>query len=120
MGVVRHRLPDGSPTEATILVTRHLEPQLAPVLGGLVGLVSETGSALSHLAILARELGLPTVAGVADALRRFPPGTRLLVDGSTGEIEVLESVVEGASGGVDTSGGVDDVGGSCDRAMVSP
>ena len=97
MGMVRHRLPDGAPTEDTILVTRHLEPQLAPVLAGLVGLVSETGSALSHLAILARELGLPTVAGVSDALRRFPPGTRLLIDGSTGEIEVLEGIVDGAS-----------------------
>jgi phosphohistidine swiveling domain-containing protein len=97
VGVVRHRPPDGSPTEATILVTRHLEPQLAPVLGGLAGLVSETGSALSHLAILARELGVPTVAGVSDALRRFPPGTRLLVDGSTGEIEVLESAIDHAA-----------------------
>jgi pyruvate,water dikinase len=71
-------------------VTRHLEPQLAPILGGLAGLVSETGSALSHLAILAREAGIPTVVGVPDALRRFPPGTRLMIDGHTGEIEVLE------------------------------
>ncbi len=61
------------------------------VLGGLTGLVSETGSALSHLAILAREAGLPTVVGVPDALLRFPPGTRMMIDGRTGDIEVLEA-----------------------------
>ncbi|HEX4983225.1 MAG TPA: PEP/pyruvate-binding domain-containing protein [Ilumatobacteraceae bacterium] len=137
VGVVRHRLPDGPATEGSILVTRHLEPQLAPMLGGLVGLVSETGSALSHLAILAREVGLPTVAGVTDALRRFPPGTRLLVDGGTGEIEVLESIIGGAVGEVsdgvgevsdgvddqDVSDGVDDVDdvdGASDTAMAAP
>lgn len=92
MGVVRNQPPGDRPAEATILVTPHLEPQLAPVLGGLVGLVSETGSALSHLAILAREVGLPTVVGVPDAVRRFPPGTTVLIDGSTGEIEVLDRV----------------------------
>lgn len=90
VGVVCHRLDEHGSPEGAILVTRHLEPQLAPVLGGLIGLVSETGSALSHLAILAREAGLPTVVGVPDALRRFPAGTRLMIDGSTGEIDVLE------------------------------
>jgi rifampicin phosphotransferase len=90
VGLANHGWDGGSPPEGAILVTRHLEPQLAPILGGLAGLVSETGSALSHLAILAREAGLPTVVGVPDALRRFPPGTRLMIDGHTGEIEVLE------------------------------
>jgi pyruvate,water dikinase len=90
VGVAHHRLPAGTPPDGTILVTRHLEPQLAPVLGGLTGLVSETGSALSHLAILAREAGLATVVGVPDALDRFPPGTRLMIDGRTGEVEALD------------------------------
>ena len=82
----------GQPVEDAILVTRHLEPQLAPLLGDLVGLVSETGSALSHLAILAREVGVPTVVGVPDAVGRFPPGTTLEIDGATGEIHVLDRV----------------------------
>jgi pyruvate,water dikinase len=90
VGVAHHRLPAGTPPTGIILVTRHLEPQLAPVLGSLTGLVSETGSALSHLAILAREAGLATVVGVPDALDRFPPGTRLMVDGRTGEVEALD------------------------------
>jgi pyruvate,water dikinase len=56
----------------------------------LAGLVSESGSTLSHLAILAREYGVPTVVAAHDALHRFPEGTRLLVDGRTGELSVLQ------------------------------
>jgi pyruvate,water dikinase len=92
VGVVVHHVPVGQPVEDAILVTPHLEPQLAPILGDLVGLVSETGSALSHLAILAREVGVPTVVGVPDAVGRFPPGTTLEIDGATGEIDVLDHV----------------------------
>jgi hypothetical protein len=36
---------------------------------------------LAHLAILAREMGVPTVVGVIDALERFPQGTTVTVDG---------------------------------------
>jgi pyruvate,water dikinase len=89
-GVVRHRVIAGVAQPDTILVTRHLEPQLAPLLPSLAGLVAETGSALSHLAILAREAHVPAVVGVDDALRRFPPGTRLAIDGATGAIDVLD------------------------------
>jgi pyruvate,water dikinase len=72
-----------------VLVTRHLEPQLVAALPHLRGLVSETGSPLSHLAILAREMHVPTVVGMEDALGRLPPGTHVLVDGDAGEVEVL-------------------------------
>jgi pyruvate,water dikinase len=79
----------GGRTDGTVLVVEHLVPELAPLLPALAGLVAETGSALSHLAILAREMQVPTVVGVADARRRFPPGTRVMLDGLTGEVEVL-------------------------------
>ncbi|MFI9148975.1 PEP/pyruvate-binding domain-containing protein [Streptomyces sp. NPDC053367] len=68
-----------------VLVVRTLDPGLAPLLPRLTGLVAQTGSPLSHLAVLAREYGLPAVVGAADAVRRFPPGTRLTLDGRTGE-----------------------------------
>ncbi|MFI9174921.1 PEP/pyruvate-binding domain-containing protein [Streptomyces lincolnensis] len=69
-----------------VLVVRTLDPALAPLLPGLTALVAQTGSPLSHLAVLAREFGLPAVVGAADAVNRFPPGTRLTVDGTTGEV----------------------------------
>jgi pyruvate,water dikinase len=88
-GVVRPA--DTLPAARAVLVVRTLDPGLAPMLPGLSGLIAETGSSLSHLAILARELGIPTVVGVTDAVRRFPPGTDLVIDGASGEIELAGS-----------------------------
>jgi pyruvate,water dikinase len=82
--------PDEGPHRGDVLVVRHLDPKLATVLPGLGGLVAETGSVLSHLAILAREYGIPTVVGVHDAVDRFPPGATVLVDGTAGEVLILD------------------------------
>ena len=77
------------PEPGDVLVVRHLEPGLAPLLPRISGLVAETGSTLSHLAILAREYGVPTVVNVPGALQRFPAGTPVLVDGRTGEVQTV-------------------------------
>jgi len=74
----------------SVLVVATLDPGLAPHLPRLAGLVAETGNALSHLAILARELGLPCVVGHAGARERFSSGTALIVDGTTGEVAPVE------------------------------
>lgn len=81
---------DSAPEAGAVLVVRTLDPGLAATLPHLGGLVAETGSVLSHLAILAREFGIPTAVGVPDALRRFPPGATVVVDGSTGEVSVVQ------------------------------
>jgi phosphohistidine swiveling domain-containing protein len=83
-GPVAHD-PDDVP-EGAVLVVGTLDPTIAPVLPRLAGLVSETGSALSHVAILAREAGIPTVVGFADARERLAEGTVVEVDGATGEV----------------------------------
>ena len=75
------------PPEGSVLVVRTLDPSLAPALPRLAGLVAETGSVLAHLAILARESGVPTVVGFAGALEQFPPGTTVRVDGDTGSVQ---------------------------------
>jgi rifampicin phosphotransferase len=86
VGIVEHGT---HPTPGSVLVVDTLDPRLAPVLSGLAGLIASTGSPLSHLAILAREHGVATVVGVGDALRRFPPGSEVLVDGTSGAVEIL-------------------------------
>lgn len=58
---------------------------------GVVGIVSVSGSALSHSAILARSLHLPLVVGVSDALQRINDGDALIVDGGDGGIIVEPS-----------------------------
>ena len=81
-----------APEPGAVLVVRTLDPALAPLLPQLGGLVAETGSVLSHLAILAREFGVPTVVGVEGALDRFADGSVVVVDGTTGEVsEVAEA-----------------------------
>lgn len=74
-----------------VLVVRSLDPALAPLLPGLSGLVAETGSALSHLAVLAREYRVPTAVGVPGAVDRFPAGTPLSVDGGTGAVTAVDT-----------------------------
>jgi rifampicin phosphotransferase len=78
-------VPDGA-----VLVVPTLDPSLAPLLPRLRGLVAETGSVLSHLAILAREYGVPTVVGLAGATSRFADGTWVLVDGTSGAVEAVD------------------------------
>jgi pyruvate,water dikinase len=85
-GLVCHDPGELESSEPCVLIVDTLDPRLAPQLSRIAGLVSETGSALSHLAILAREMRVPTVVAVPEALTRFPAGTYVVVDGSTGEV----------------------------------
>ena len=50
------------------------------------GLVSVKGSANSHIAILARAMGIPTVMGVVDLPYRSLEGKELVVDGYRGHV----------------------------------
>ncbi len=57
----------------------------------LVGVMSGTGSANSHVAILARALGLPTVMGVTGTPLSQLSGKDFIVDGYNGEVYVSPS-----------------------------
>jgi rifampicin phosphotransferase len=74
------------PPAGSVLVTTTLSPGLGPLLPRLNGIVSETGSVLSHLAILAREAGVATVVGYAGATDDLPAGVVVLVDGDAGRV----------------------------------
>jgi pyruvate,water dikinase len=79
-----------NPPAGAVLVTTTLTPGLAPLLSGLGGIVAETGSVLSHLAILARESGVPTVVGYAGATQDLPEGATVEVDGETGQVTIQD------------------------------
>lgn len=89
-GVVRHRGTPAVPGRRDVLVVDALVPELAAELEVVAAIVSETGSPLSHLAILARERSIPVAVGVEDARRRFPEGGVVVVDGDAGTVSVLE------------------------------
>ena len=69
-------------TEATTEAFNILLPLLA-------GIVTDSGGALSHAAIVAREYGIPGVVGTRDATQRIPDGAWVSVNGDTGEVTVL-------------------------------
>lgn len=74
--------------DQTILVSEELSPSMLAEVpeGKLKGLVSVLGSGNSHVAILARAMGVPTVMGVVDLPYSKVDGIQLIVDGYRGEI----------------------------------
>jgi pyruvate,water dikinase len=78
------------PPTGSVLVTTTLSPGLGPLLPRLKGIVAETGSVLSHLAILAREAGVPTVVGYAGATQDLPEDAIVLVDGDSGRVTIQD------------------------------
>jgi pyruvate,water dikinase len=59
---------------------------LLPLLGAIV---TDSGGALSHSAIVAREYGIPGVVGTREATDRIPDGARVRVNGDAAEVTVL-------------------------------
>ncbi|MEZ0358713.1 phosphoenolpyruvate synthase [Mycobacterium sp. SA01] len=73
-----------------ILVAYRTDPGWASALPFASALLIERASPLTHVAIIARELGVPTVVqidGLTDAVRT---GMTLRVDGSTGRVVLVE------------------------------
>jgi len=74
--------------ENTILVSEELTPAMlaeAPK-DKLKGLISIKGSGNSHVAILARTMGIPTVMGVVDLPSKQLDGKEVILDGYKGEV----------------------------------
>jgi len=83
---------DARPSEEPfILVCPSTDPAWVPLFVNARGLVMETGGVLSHGAIVAREFGLPAVAGLPEIHRRLKTGQRIRVDGGSGKVSVLSN-----------------------------
>jgi len=83
--------PDGlSIPEGAIVVAVELLPSVTArlELQHARAFVTERGNRFSHSSILARSLGTPAVAGIAEASLRIKTGDRLVVDGLTGVVFV--------------------------------
>src|SRR3954452_11306433 len=77
------------PVEPAVLVAEDLAPSDTATLDPrvILALVTERGGPTSHTAIIARQLAIPCVVGTAGAMT-VAAGTALLVDGTTGSIEL--------------------------------
>ena len=73
-----------------VLVCRMTMPAWTPLFGVASAIVADAGGPLSHCAIVAREYGIPCVAGTQVGTGVIPDGARIRVDGSTGRVQVLD------------------------------
>jgi phosphotransferase system enzyme I (PtsI) len=94
-------LPDHDPVDVpkgtnAILITHDLTPSLTVQLDreAIAGIATDEGTRTSHVAILARSLGIPAVVGLRHATSRLAGGEQVVLDGSTGMLAVNPSPQE--------------------------
>jgi phosphohistidine swiveling domain-containing protein len=75
--------------QGAVLVARTTNPAWTPLFFRASAVIAESGGPLSHGAVTARELGLPAVMAVNDALNRLPEGALVEVDGHAGTVTLL-------------------------------
>ncbi len=73
-----------------ILVCPATDPGWTPLFLSAGGLVMELGGLVTHGSVVAREYGIPAVVGVHQATTRLHTGQRIRVDGSQGQITLLD------------------------------
>ena len=83
--------PDDFPhfPAGAILVARTTNPAWTALFYQAAGVITESGGALSHGAVTARELGIPAVMSIREATRRFENGQRVRIDGSEGTVTLV-------------------------------
>ncbi|MGE5596053.1 MAG: PEP-utilizing enzyme, partial [Hyphomicrobiales bacterium] len=74
-----------------ILVCPMTMPAWTPLFGVVSAVVADSGGPLSHCAIVAREYGIPCVAGTGTGTRTIRDGARIRVDGTTGTVHLLDA-----------------------------
>ncbi len=91
-GIVRVLLDPstGDLEPGEILVCETTDPSYAPYFLVAAGCVIDIGGALSHGAIVAREVGIPCVINTRTGTRTLHTGDVIRIDGSTGSVEILE------------------------------
>lgn len=80
----------GEIKEGDILVAPITHPSWSPLFSKIRAAVSDIGGTMSHMAIVAREYGMPAVVGTGEATKRIQNGQKLRVDGDRGIVTILE------------------------------
>src|SRR5262249_10209589 len=90
-GIVRviRDLGEADIDEGSVLVCRATDPSGASLVPLAEAVITDVGRAMSHAAIVCRELGLRCVAGTRNGTTTLRDGMRVRVDGTTGRVEIL-------------------------------
>ena len=83
--LVEGAVPESVP-EGAILVARNAAPELAALLDRAGGVVTAMGGAASHLASVAREMGIPALFGLPGCPEAFSPGQIVTLDATGGRV----------------------------------
>ena len=76
--------------DGAIMVAYRTDPGWVPLFPRIAALVVERGSLLSHSAVVAREMGIPSVVAVSGVMDALATGDRIRLDAVAGTIDVLE------------------------------
>ena len=80
--------PDLSPGD--IMVAPITDPAWTPLFLAVEAVIVNVGAQISHAVIVSRELGIPCVVSVNEATTLIPDGSTLEIDGTSGEVKILE------------------------------
>lgn len=74
----------------TVLVAEELVPSQTVGLdtAHVAAIIVAQGSVTSHIAIISRSFGIPTISGISDVFSILPNGASVIVDGTAGRIVV--------------------------------
>lgn len=70
-----------------ILVVHYIDPGWTLLFTQAAGIVAERGNALSHAAIIAREIGIPAIVAAVNATNNLVTGEIVTINGNTGIIK---------------------------------
>jgi phosphotransferase system enzyme I (PtsI) len=96
LGLQDHDPLDIPTGQAVVLVSHDLTPSLTVQLdrGSISGIATDVGTSTSHVAILARSLGIPAVVGLRDATSRVRVGLPVVLDGTAGTLNTVPTEEE--------------------------
>jgi phosphohistidine swiveling domain-containing protein len=72
-----------------LLICKMTSPSWVVLFTKIGGLVTDSGGALSHPAVVSREFGIPAVVGTRVATQKIQTGQRIRVNGANGTVEIL-------------------------------
>ncbi|TEY02103.1 PEP/pyruvate-binding domain-containing protein [Campylobacter sp. US33a] len=73
-----------------ILVACTTNPAWTPLFYSAKGVITESGGALSHGAVTAREMKLPAVMSIRNAMQILKNGMQVKIDGNKGKVYILD------------------------------
>ncbi len=92
--IVKDPSQPGALGPGDILIAPLTDPSWTPLFVPAEAVVVNVGGQMSHAVIVSRELGMPCAVAVTDATQVIKDGSRIRVNGATGEVTLLSNPKE--------------------------